>query len=143
MDKTWVLVADRVRARLFEMAHKGAPLTEIKSLINVEGREPKGSRGDSRPVRTMESVGMARHAIEPRTTPEEKHAEKFARDLNALLELGRSQHDYYRLVLIAPPRFLGVLRAALGPQIAPLVSQEITHDLSEATGQEISDYLKA
>lgn len=142
MDKTWVLIADRVRARLFKIENKGEPLVEIRSFINPSGRQAKGSRGDKRPGRTMESVGSARHSIEPHTTPEEKHAEEFARVLNNVLETGRSQHDYAHLVLIAPPRFLGALRSAMGTHIAPLVIKEIERDLTEASAQDISAYLR-
>lgn len=141
MDKIWVLAADRVRARLFEMDKKDRSLIEIRSFANASGREAKGSRGNTKPTRTFESVGMARHAVEPHTTPEEKIAEKFARDLNIVLESGHTQHHYSQLILIAPPRFLGVLRSALGPKLLPLVIKEIEHDLTQKSEQKIKEYL--
>lgn len=141
METTWIIVADRVRARLFEMNKKNGALSEIRTIINANGREPKGSRGNTKPTRSFDSVGMARHAVEPRTTPEEKIAEKFARDLNIVLETGRTQNLYTHLVLIAPPRFLGMLRNALGPKLAPHVIKEIEHDLTQKSEEEIKRYM--
>lgn len=141
MGKTWVLVADRVRARLFEHDGGNALLNEIEAFVNPEGRDPAGSRGDTRPPRTFESVGSARHAIEPQTTPETKYADRFARRLHDALEQGRVQHRYERLVLVAPPRFLGALHGALGKNVRSHVVSEVRRNLTAMTAAQIREHL--
>lgn len=137
MDKTWVLVADRVRARLFELDGDDGPLAEIESFVNPEGRAPSGSRGDNRPTRAIESVGGARHAIEPHTTPEAKIAERFARRLHEALEQGRVQHRYGKLVLVAPPRFLGTLHGVADKGVLNLVAAEVRRNLTGKTPEQL------
>ncbi|GAP66936.1 protein required for attachment to host cells [Mizugakiibacter sediminis] len=137
MGKTWVLVADRVRARLFELESGNAALNEVEAFVNPEGRDPAGSRGDMRPTRSIESVGGARHAIEPHTTPETKYAERFARRLHDALEQGRVQHRYDQLVLVAPPRFLGALHGALGKNVRSHVVAEVRRNLTAMTPEQI------
>ncbi|HEX7111649.1 MAG TPA: host attachment protein [Mizugakiibacter sp.] len=141
MGKTWVLVADRVRARLFEFEDEKPALNEVEVFVNPEGRDPAGSRGDMRPTRSVESVGGARHAIEPHTTPEAKYADRFARRLHDALEQGRVQHRYERLVLVAPPRFLGALHGVLGKNVRSHVVSEVRRNLTAMTPQQIREHL--
>ncbi len=143
MDKTWILVADRVGARLFESPDAAVALVEIASFVNPEGHTSAGSRGDRHPPRSMESMGSTRHAIEPHTTPMEKATRQFARELRDALETGRLEHRFDHLVLIAPPRFLGVLRAELGKHLARCVKREIEHDRLDMTIDEVAAQLRS
>lgn len=139
--KVWVLAADRVRARVFEIDPDSRDWAEIADLVNPEGRYPKGTRGDTRPPRSIESVGGARHAIEPHTTPEEKSMAVFSREIGDFLEQARVGRRFERLTIVAPPRFLGALRAALSPSTSDLIAQEIGRDLSGLDMSEIASAL--
>lgn len=68
MPKTWLLVADAAKARLFEIPKKGANLTEIACYTNPNGRSPGQHPEHGRQGRTQESASSARHAIEPHTS---------------------------------------------------------------------------
>ncbi len=50
---------------------------------------------------------------------------------------GRFEHRYEKLLLVAPPRFLGKMRAALDPQVAKLVSHTSDKDITKATVEAI------
>lgn len=141
MQPTWILVADRARARLFTPNADGDALDELKDFVNPDGRKPYKAYNYDKPPRTIESVGSARHAIEPKTTPEEKVAARFAHELNDVLERGRVDHSYERLILAAPPRFLGVLQKALGKQVRSCVVAQVDKDLSTMPAQEIQQQL--
>ncbi|MFA6987054.1 MAG: host attachment protein [Arenimonas sp.] len=141
MQPTWILVADRARARLFTPNADGDALDELKDFVNPEGRKPEQAYSYDRPPRTMDSMGPARHAIEPRTTSEEKVAARFAHELNDVLERGRVDHSYERLILAAPPRFLGVLQKALGKQVRSCVVAQVDKDLSTLPAREIQQTL--
>jgi protein required for attachment to host cells len=122
MQQTWILVADGVRARLFARSADGESLTELEDFINPEGRLPGHAIDQDRPPRVMERMGPVRHAMEPHTSAREKAAERFAQELNDVLERGRVEHLYERLILAAPPRFLGTLQHALGKQVLACVA---------------------
>jgi hypothetical protein len=82
MSKTWILVADAAKARLFELPKKGADLIEIACYTHPDGRSPGCHPVHGRLPRTHESKNAARHAIEPRTTLRDKHARQFADTLS-------------------------------------------------------------
>ncbi len=127
MSQTWILVADGARARLFARAADGA-LTEIACHTNPDGSAPQRHLGAL--PRTQESHGSARHAIEPHTDEHDKSQQRFARSLRDLLEQARTAQRMDRLVLVAPPRFLGMLHASFEAPLQRLVQRQIGHDLS-------------
>ena len=141
MKSTWVLVADRARARLFNLVGEGSQLDELCSFANPDARVPAADVVRDRKPRTQESVGSARHAIEPHTTLEEKVSERFARELEVVLEEGRVQHRYERLVLVAPPGFLGTLNQTLGKQLRGDIVLEVNKDLSALPPREIHAHI--
>lgn len=134
--KTWILVADEGRARLFAGERLDGELLEVAGFAHPAAHHPESEAQDRLP-RVQESVGSARHAIQPRTSAEDKQADAFARALGEVLEDGRVQARYERLILVAAPRFLGRLRSALDPQVARLVSHSADMDISKAGLDEI------
>lgn len=129
MQPTWILVADRARARIFEMSDH-APLAEVACFTSPESRVRARETTRERLPRTNNSMDSARHAIEPHTSLREKTTQRFARLLGDALERGHHEHRYERLVLAAPPRFLGTLHSALDEPLRGCVVGEIRHDLT-------------
>lgn len=141
MQPTWILVADGVRARLFSPGAEGDTLTELEDFINPDGRKPGRAFSRDRPPRVMESMGNVSHAIQPHTSPEEKLSERFAQTLSAVLERGRVEHRYERLILAAPPRFMGALQHALGKHVRACVVAQLGKDLTGLPAAEIQSRL--
>jgi protein required for attachment to host cells len=141
MPTTWILAADRAKARLFAFDGNPASITELENFINPEGRGRQPAQ--DRPPRAHDRMGASRHAIEPRTSARDKADETFARELDTVLERGRVDHRYRDLVLIAPPRFLGALHAALGTQVRACVVAELPKGLAGADAQDILAHLPA
>ena len=139
---TWVLVADSARARLFEGAHDGT-LSEVGCYTNAESRN--GARGltTDRAPTVNESVGSARHALEPHTNPRDKAAGVFARSLRDVLDRGRLTNRFDHLVLIAPARFLGALHTAFDKHLRASVVTEIRRDLTQLSTAGIRSRLPA
>lgn len=137
MSKTWIIAANRVRARLFELDERQHSLSEIENFSNPEGRAPAGSRGENRPPRTFDSMGSARHAIEPHTEPVLKYGERFARRISSVLEDGRTHHKFDRVMLVAPPRFLGHLRDCMPGNLKGCVVREVSKDMTRAKTEAI------
>lgn len=135
---TWILVADRARARLLSRAERFGPLAELGGYANPQGHLRPSDEGRDRPPRTQESANTARHAIEPHTDPHDKAAQAFARELAQVIERGRVEHAWEALILVAPPRFLGQLNAALGKQAAKLVERTVPKDLTHVDIAELS-----
>lgn len=135
MSVTWILAADRAKARLFSAEDNGGAIAEIAGFVNLDQRAHEAPR--DRPPRTHDRRGSARHIIEPHIAPVEKASESFARTLEAVLERGRVDHRYGRLALIAPPRFLGVLRSMLNGKVRAYVVTEVPRNMTTAAPGQI------
>lgn len=141
MQPTWILVADHARARLFSPNQDAGALTELKDFVNPEGMHPAQAYSHERSPRTFESVGAARHAIEPHTSAEEKVARRFAHELAEALEHGRVEQRFERLLLVAPPRFLGTLQEVLNKHVRACVSAHLDKDLTLLPREQILPHL--
>lgn len=140
-NNTWIIVADGARARLFETASPDDALTEVACFANPGGRSPGRSFTTGRPPSVNESVGPARHAIEPHTTLREKTMDRFARTISDELERGRNAHSFGRLVIVAPPRFLGALHGAFSKPLRDCVVAEIKRNLTALHASDIRAHI--
>jgi protein required for attachment to host cells len=137
MQKTWVLVADRARGRIFSATTPKGPLTEIEDLVHPQSRAHERDLTTDRPGR-----GPGGHrAMGNANTAREHEANDFARELAARLDAGRNQGDFARLIVIAAPDFLGMLRKCMTPPLAKLVAQEVTKNLTQMSPTDIRGHL--
>jgi len=137
----WVLVADAGRARILERAAPGSAWQESAAEERRNALPPSRDMGSDRPGRVYESMGGARHAVEPRHDPHDAAEAEFARQLAEKLEADAAQGRYARLMLIAPPRFLGELKQQLGDAARHCLRGTLDKDLVHATLAEIVTHL--
>ena len=141
MADVWILAADRARARLFSL-DAGAPrLIEIADFVNPEARTSAREREHAPPPRVHDRIGEGRHVIEAHSPPREKAALQFAAMLASHLKHARDEQRYRGLVLIAPPRFLGALNAALGTRLGETVLLRVAKNLTRSPANEIRGML--
>jgi protein required for attachment to host cells len=110
----WVVVADEARAIVYARATKRGALTELLTLENPDGRKKAGELVSDRGGRSFDSSGQGRHAMgQQRTGPKVQIATTFARQVAG--EISKATHSgrCRGYVLVAAPRFLGLLRDAL------------------------------
>jgi protein required for attachment to host cells len=141
MMKTWVVVAESSRARLFSVVNRVSPLSEVEDFCHVEGRAKDQDMDSDRPGRAFDSMGENRHAMDRSVDAKRHEAEMFAKRIAERLEAGRVEGRYTQLILIAAPEFLGVLRHNLNPGTAKLVSSPIDKNLVQKSETEIRHYL--
>ncbi|MET4699094.1 protein required for attachment to host cells [Constrictibacter sp. MBR-5] len=140
---TWILVADGQRARIVENGGPGKGLQPVTPEPLVNSDPPSRNLGTDRPGRVSESVGGARHAIEPRTDPHRDQKRRFAQELADRLDRAAGEGAYTRLILVAPPQMLGDLRDVLTERARALVAAEIDKDLTKADDRELKRHLDA
>ncbi|MFC4526993.1 host attachment protein [Dyella halodurans] len=141
MSNAWILVSDAAKARLFEMARPSHALVEIACFTNLDGRNTNRNGLGHRLPRSKDSLGPTRHANAPHRTWREKHAHQFAKSLKKALINGQVHHQFERLFLVAPPRFLGVLHESLDDHLAAQVAGEIGNDLIALRPSDLLDRL--
>ncbi|GAA5786065.1 hypothetical protein GCM10007860_31390 [Chitiniphilus shinanonensis] len=141
MTKTWILAADASRARIFEVDGR-TRLREIESFAHPEGRAQNRDINSDAEGRYASGVAPQGHSGQPRLDAAQHEAERFSRSLGGYLEQARVEHRYERLCLIAPPRFLGLMRSQLSKEALRMVQEEVPKDISQLAVHEITDYLK-
>lgn len=129
MGKTWIMVTESSRARLFRADTPRSELRELEDYAHPEGRMHSQDLTSDRPGRSFDSGGQGRHAMGQKTDPTEQEQVAFARDLCERLEAGRVQGAFENLILIAPPGFLGHLRKGLGAALRSQVILELGKNL--------------
>ncbi|MBI2375008.1 MAG: host attachment protein [Deltaproteobacteria bacterium] len=138
---TWILVASRTGARIYE-AEKGRRPTLLETIDHPSGRRQNQDIDSDRPGRTFERMGDGRHALGRGEDPHEHLAVTFAHDLAERLHRGRVDNKMQRLFLVAEPRFLGYLRKALDVPTAAIVAEEIHKDWMPLPDAEIDRYVR-
>jgi protein required for attachment to host cells len=141
MTDIWILVADRARARLFSLSKGASRMIEIEDFVNPEARTPGHELEHAPPPRVHDRIGEGRHAIEAHISPREKAALQFATMLGSHLKHAYDEQRYRDLVLIAPPRFLGALNAALGVRLGETVLLRVSKNLTRRPANQIREAL--
>jgi protein required for attachment to host cells len=125
-----VVVADEFQAIFYAREKKFSPLAEIDAMQNVAAREKTGELMSDRGGRAFDSHGQGRHAMtNEKTDPKSQSAIVFAKEIADRLSAERSKGSYDNLIVVAAPRFLGVLRPALdtaGVEAALEIDKEVT-----------------
>lgn len=132
---TWVLVANRTGARIFH--RDGRTLRLIRTIDHPEGRKADQDI-ETGPQRTFDSHTQGN---DPRSSPHEHDANAFAKAIAAELHLGRTERGVDRLVLVAEPHFLGLVRQELDDGTKALVVATVPKDLAKVENDAVQDHL--
>jgi len=137
MANTWIVAADSSRARFLQVAGRER-LIEVASLLNPEARmDDRDLITDAHPrFRGTGGPGSDREE----TSAQEHATDLFAKRVGNYLEKARTDHRYDELVLVAPPKFLGMLRRSLDKEVAKRVVDELPKDLSWLNERELERY---
>jgi protein required for attachment to host cells len=143
MERTWILAADSSRARIFETLESGHTIREIEDFINPEGRASNRELTSDAEGRYYGQGQQYRaHSTSPRVDAVEHEAELFAKTIGEYLDKARTEHRYEKVHIIAPPKFLGLLRKKVGDEVRKLVTDETAKDISSLDSKEIEAHIR-
>lgn len=141
--RSWVLVADSSRAILYEAPTKAAPLQQREVLVHPEGRLHNGDLVSDAPGRdTGGAPGLGPRVMDDQVSPKTQESLVFANALVEKLEKGRNANAFDALILVAPPRFLGILRDNLTHELNQMVVETVAKDLVRETPEKIRNHLQ-
>jgi protein required for attachment to host cells len=142
MQTTWIIVADSSRGRIFEVLPT-QQLHEIEDFLHPEGRRStRELKTDAEGRYFAQGNRFQTHTSSPQVDALEHEMELFAKTLSERLEKGRVEQSYERLCVIAPPKFLGLLRNKLNAKTRKLIEKELPKDLSWFSAADIENYVK-
>ena len=141
MKYAWIVVADSARARILSAVDPGSALKPVEQLVSPASRMHERDLTSDKPGRAFDSAGKGRHATSSSKSAKEQIAINFAREVADHLEKGRIDNQYQRLVMVADPKFLGLLMKSLSDPAQKLVSLKLDKDLSKLSEEEIRERL--
>ena len=141
MSKIWIVVADEAKARILSTDKSTEPLIELDEITSSEGKKAEQDLVSDKSGRSFDSKGHGRHVMSNKTSPNEQVAINFAKELAEYLEKNRQKKAYLKLLIIAAPHFLGLLRKELSKGVSEIVSLEIDKNLTTQDPKSIREHL--
>ena len=137
----YVIVADSSKARFLTTDSIDQPLKDHMDFIHSESRlrEQDLVAGDGGSA--SDSGGYGKHSMGHEKSAHEQQSKIFARELSNEIEKIQHGGGISRIYLVAPPKFLGLLRASLDKNCTDLVAEEINKDLVDHTIDDIRAHL--
>lgn len=135
---TYIVVADAARARIF--TRDALNLAEKESLVHAEGRMHEGDLITDNPGADVhESMSSSSRSSAEGGTALQHENELFAKEVVQRLYSARVDNSMEKLIMVAPPKFLGLLRAKLDNSTQKLVIHTLSKDLSKASLADIQN----
>jgi protein required for attachment to host cells len=142
-SSVWILVAHESGARIFGRRNPKAQIELLKRIEHPIGRAKIHDLVSDRAGRDREfSPSAGRHAVADKTDPTERNAEDFARTLARAIDIARDLNRFDSLVIVAGPRFLGLLRKSLSTATLERVGGSLTQNLGNIDDREIPKHLR-
>ncbi|MEK6626358.1 MAG: host attachment protein [Bdellovibrionota bacterium] len=140
-DRVWVLVGNSGHAQIYESPNSSLDeLTPIHEFVNGEGRQHNRELRDFNIGRVHNKNYPRTKGLRPKASPHELVQKTFARELVEFLEKGRLNGNFDKLMLVAAPHFLGVLRSLLSKQTKAMLWNEIPKELNFEKKEQFVDY---
>jgi protein required for attachment to host cells len=140
--RTWIVAVDGSRARIFERRGRRGELALVLERDDPNARKRPREIASDRSGRYTGGLGTGRHAMGPESTPHDNFEEAFVRGIGRKIDRAAAAGDFDRVVLIAPPRALGHLRAELSPTTIKRIAAELHKELTALSAHELVSYLE-
>lgn len=136
MNKTWVVVADTSRARIFSTDTPAGQLFETETLTHPEARLHQGDLVSDRPGRDRNS-GIGTHNMGHESDAKDESAIRFATEVCHRLEQARIESKVSKIYIVAAPSFLGLIRKHQTPALKKIVAGEVSKNMAMKDAIEI------
>lgn len=134
-----IVVADERQANFFDAVTPRSPLTARGSLVNESGGKKDIDLESDRPGRryggangVSHGSGHAQghhHGVNGERSTEQHDLTIFAKEVAKRIDAGRARNEFDKLVLVAAPKMLGLLRQSLPTQSQSLLASTISKDI--------------
>ncbi len=138
----WVVVCDGAKALIFENIGD----TDIPNFKTLEVHDHPDKKthelGTDAPGRSFSSVGHGRSSVE-QTDWHDQAEKEFLTQLAKRLEKAVESREVKSIIIVAPPRALGMLREAYPVQLKAAIREEVSKDYVKMPVPEIEKHLTA
>ena len=141
MTSTWILVADSTRARIFSAESSSSPLVEIDDLVHTEGRLHDREITQDLPGKHKNPGFAGGHAFDESTDPKKHETINFVKRVAHYMEDAHNANRFFRLIVIAEPSTLGLLRNEMPDPVKKLITFELDKNITSLKPEEIRSQL--
>lgn len=153
-----LVVADQSEARFYDLSARraspapaGARLQLIEQLADPKAHLHDRDFSSDRPGRVFDHApapakrrgATGHHSTGGERRPRKHEAAVFAQQIAGVLERARRADEFDRLLIMAAPAFLGLLRKALPPSVRATVAAEIRKDLVHESPEALQAHVSA
>jgi protein required for attachment to host cells len=138
----WVVVCDGKKALLFENVGDTKVLKLKTREVHEQPDAKTSEQGTDKPGRSINSIDSRRSAVE-QTDWHDQEEERFLQRLASRLDAEVNAGNAKSVIMVAPPRALGVLRQAYSQNLRNVLRAEIDKDLVRMPVDEIERRLAA
>jgi protein required for attachment to host cells len=132
----WVVVCDGAKALVLENAgsrmHPNLTTRQVFEQPDLSDRELSADK----PGRAISSVGYMRSAVE-QVDRHEQEEQRFLKNVAAHLDRAVLAGDTPSLIVVAPPRAIGILRRAFTSHVRQAIRAEVEKDFVKLPVKEI------
>lgn len=140
--KTWILIADGARARIVRNEGPGTGVTPVYPYDFAASTVPTRDYGSDKPGRTHARGTARRSSYQPREDWHTFEKGKFATEMAQMLNREAEGQAFDQLILVAPAKTIGILRAALKGSVGGRVIGEVIKDLTHLVDRELKPHLE-
>ena len=127
----WIVVSDASRARFFRADATLQALEPMPVLRHPQSRKHEGDL-------TTDHSGRRAGGSLTGASAHDHEAEVFSHEVAAHIDRGLNDRAFERLVIVAPPAFLGALRSRLSGPASRAVVAEVARDYSRIPTADLS-----
>jgi len=138
---TWYVIADGQRAHIVTRRAEQSGYDLVLALDSAEAHRKSSELGSAAPGHVQESVGGARHGIEPKVDLHRKAKVDFAETVAGCVNEAATRQEFDRLVLVALAPTAAAVRNALAPGAAAKIAGELHKDLTKVPHAELAHHL--
>jgi protein required for attachment to host cells len=141
---TWVLVADAHHARVFDVEDAGLmPLLRMTLHARPDGSAAlEGGLPNEAPGHGAKTGGPEHGWTTGDYTPGEAEEHRFVHELVRVLERGLADTHFHHLVVVAPPKLLGMLRGGLTHGLAQRLAASTHKDWGHLPDAELAEHVR-
>ena len=142
MTRLLVLVADQAHARLYKAESLRDTFTEVEGFANHVARYHEQQLVSDAPGRSSSPGNTYSHPLGNEQEARQHNLALFAKTISG--EIGRALYNQTgtKLYLIAPPKFLGVLRNNLSNEVRHCVAGELNKSITDVSPEKLAAYIK-
>lgn len=135
MNQPWLMIADAAHAQFYSFDGYFNDLAKVKDGKFEHQNLQSKDLVTTKRGRVSNGFGDARSALERPTDPHEHEKTVFAKSLMHYVQ--QHQHKFSSIVIVAPPKMLGLLRENTSKEVEKKIVAEIAKELTNQSQEQV------